>query len=209
MSSVFGSSAARFVAYLGLCAAYLQGGLVKLMDFPGSIAEMAHFGLSPAPLFAVLVILLELGASGMILSGWQRWLGALGLAGFTLLATGIALRFWEMPAGHERFMAANSFFEHLGLDVFPTFDRRLLPRVVDQDAADHLRGHGEEVSPALPLRILLAAEPQIDFMHQRRALQSLRPRLLLQVIGCQPPEVLVHEWHQGIERTRIPAAPTL
>ncbi|WP_166359648.1 DoxX family protein [Pseudomonas akapageensis] len=112
---VLGSPAVRFVAYLGLCAAYLQGGLAKLTDFPGAIGEMTHFGLSPAPLFAVLVILLELGASAMILSGWLRWLGALGLAGFTLLATGIALRFWELPAGQERFMAANSFFEHLGL----------------------------------------------------------------------------------------------
>ena len=53
---VFGSAAMRFVAYLGLCAAYLQGGLVKLGDFPGAIAEMQHFGLAPAPLFAVLVI---------------------------------------------------------------------------------------------------------------------------------------------------------
>lgn len=112
---VLGSSAVRFVAYLGLCAAYLQGGLVKLTDFPGALGEMDHFGLSPAALFAVLVILLELGASAMILSGWLRWLGALGLAGFTLLATGIALRFWDLPAGQERFMAANSFFEHLGL----------------------------------------------------------------------------------------------
>lgn len=112
---VLGSSAVRFVAYLGLCAAYLQGGLVKLTDFPGALGEMTHFGLSPAAPFAVLVILLELGASAMILSGWLRWLGALGLAGFTLLATGIALRFWDLPAGQERFMAANSFFEHLGL----------------------------------------------------------------------------------------------
>lgn len=79
------------------------------------LGEMAHFGLSPAAPFAVLVILLELGASAMIRSGGLRWLGALGLAGFTLLATGIALRFWELPAGQERFMAANSFFEHLGL----------------------------------------------------------------------------------------------
>ena len=112
---VLGSAAARWVAYLGLCAAYLQGGLVKLTDFPGAMGEMAHFGLAPASLFAVLVILLELGASAMILSGWQRWLGALGLAAFTLLATGIALRFWELPAGQGRFMAANAFFEHLGL----------------------------------------------------------------------------------------------
>ena len=112
---VFGSRTVRFIAYLGLCAAYLQGGLFKLTDFPGAIAEMNHFGLTPAPLFAVLVIALELGASAMILTGRLRWLGALGLAGFTLLATGIALRYWELPIGQERFMAANAFFEHLGL----------------------------------------------------------------------------------------------
>lgn len=112
---VFGSAAMRFVAYLGLCAAYLQGGLVKLADFPGAIGEMKHFGLAPAPLFAVLVIALELGASVLILIGRLRWLGALTLGGFTLLATLLALRFWELPAGQQRFMAANSFFEHLGL----------------------------------------------------------------------------------------------
>ena len=112
---IFGSAVMRFVAYLGLCAAYLQGGLVNLGDFPGAIAEMQHFGLAPAPLFAVLVIVLELGASVLILSGRMRWLGALALAGFTLLATLLALRFWELPAGQQRFMAANSFFEHLGL----------------------------------------------------------------------------------------------
>ena len=113
--SALGSGAIRFIAYLGLCAAYLQGGIIKMIDFPGAIAEMSHFGLTPAPLFAVLVIALELGASLMILMGRLRWLGALGLAGFTLLATGIALRYWELPVGHERFMATNSFFEHLGL----------------------------------------------------------------------------------------------
>lgn len=112
---VLAGNTARFLAYLGLCAAYLQGGLVKLADWPGAIAEMTHFGLSPAPMLAVLVIAIELGASAMILSGRLRWLGAVALGGFTLLATGIALRFWELPAGQERFMAANSFFEHLGL----------------------------------------------------------------------------------------------
>jgi len=112
---VFGGAAMRWIACLGLCAAYLQGGLVKLTDFPGAIGEMEHFGLAPAPLFAVLVIALELGASVLILIGRLRWLGALALGGFTLLATLLALRFWELPAGQERFMAANSFFEHLGL----------------------------------------------------------------------------------------------
>ena len=112
---LFGTRAMRFLAYLGLCAAYLQGGLDKVADFNGTIGEINHFGLSPAPFFAVLVIILELFASAMILTGFFRWLAALALAAFTLLATFLALRFWELPPGMERFMAANSFFEHLGL----------------------------------------------------------------------------------------------
>ena len=80
----------------------------KLIDFPGAVGEMAHFGLSPASLLATLVIALELGASALILSGKLRWLGALALAAFTLMASFVALRFWELPAGQERFMAANS-----------------------------------------------------------------------------------------------------
>ena len=111
----FGAPAMRLLGYLGLCAAYLQGGLVKLIDLSGATAEMAQFGLAPAPVFAVLVIVLELVASMMILTGVFRWLGALALAAFTVLATFVALRFWTMPPGLGRFMAANSFFEHFGL----------------------------------------------------------------------------------------------
>lgn len=114
-TSVITSPVVRFVALLALCAAYIQGPLTKLFDFPGAIAEMDHFGLHPASVFAVVVIAFELAASAMILSGILRWLGALSLAVFTLLATFVALRFWEMPAGMERMMATNAFFEHLGL----------------------------------------------------------------------------------------------
>ena len=109
------SPAVRWVALLLLCAAYLQGGLNKAMDFGAAIGEMNHFGLSPAAPLAVAVIVLELGAAALILTGFWRWLGALALGAFTLMATFVALRFWEMPVGPERFMAANSFFEHLGL----------------------------------------------------------------------------------------------
>ena len=105
----------RTVALLALCAAYIQGPLTKIFDFSGAIAEMEHFGLHPAAFFAVAVIAFELTASAMVVSGFLRWLGALALAAFTLLATFIALRFWEIPPGMERMMATNAFFEHLGL----------------------------------------------------------------------------------------------
>jgi uncharacterized membrane protein YphA (DoxX/SURF4 family) len=100
---------------LGLCAAYIQGGLNKLLDWPGAMAEAAHFGLPMPPVTAAATIAVELIGSALVLSGRLRWLGALGLAAFTLVATFVANRFWELPPGQERFMTANAFFEHLGL----------------------------------------------------------------------------------------------
>lgn len=105
---------ARWFALLLLCAAYLQGGIDKALDFQGAIGEMTHFGLAPPALFAALVIALELGASLAILSGVLRWVGAAALALFTLGATFLAARFWELPPP-QRLPAANTFFEHLGL----------------------------------------------------------------------------------------------
>lgn len=112
---VLGGDWGRFLALLGLCAAYLQGGIDKTLDFQSAIGEMQHFGLTPAAPLAVVVIVLELGASILILTGFYRWVAALALAAFTLAATFIAARYWELPMGQERFMAANTFYEHLGL----------------------------------------------------------------------------------------------
>jgi len=106
--------AIRFFALLGLCAAYLQGGLTKLLDFGGAVAEAQHFGLPFAPVIAGATIVTELAGSALILSGVYRWVGAIGLAGFTLIATFVANRFWEIPQP-DRFMVENAFFEHLGL----------------------------------------------------------------------------------------------
>ena len=104
----------RWFALLALCSAYLQGALTKLLNFDAAIAEMNHFGLQPAALFASGVITFELAASAAILAGRNRWLAAASLAAFTLAATFIANRFWELPSP-ERVMVENGFFEHLGL----------------------------------------------------------------------------------------------
>jgi uncharacterized membrane protein YphA (DoxX/SURF4 family) len=106
--------AIRWLALLGLCAAYLQGGLDKAFDFTAAVDEMQHFGLSPAAPLATATIITEIAASALILAGYYRWFGALCLAGFTLIATFVANRFWELPMP-DRFMVENAFFEHLGL----------------------------------------------------------------------------------------------
>jgi len=111
--SRFATPVVRWVALLGLCAAYLQGGIVKLANFNEALAEMNHFGVSPAMPFAIAVIALELVASVAILTGYWRWLGALALGAFTVAATFMANRYWELgPA--ERFGVENFFLRASG-----------------------------------------------------------------------------------------------
>ncbi|RAO76283.1 DoxX family protein [Dyella jiangningensis] len=110
----FATPVVHWLALLGLCAAYLQGGIQKVMDFNGAVAETAHFGMAPAVPVTLAVIVLELGASLAILCNRGRWLGAMALAVFTLAATFVANRFWDAPAS-ARFGMTNAFFEHLGL----------------------------------------------------------------------------------------------
>lgn len=103
LARVVASPVVRTASLLALCAAYIQGSLTKIFDFNGALAEMEHFGLQPAAFFAIAVIAFELTASALVISGFLRWAGSLALAGFTLLATFIALRFWEMagPGSHD------------------------------------------------------------------------------------------------------------
>jgi uncharacterized membrane protein YphA (DoxX/SURF4 family) len=102
------------VARIALTSAFLIGGIQKLVDFPGAVAEQAHFGLQPAWLWAVAAIIVELAGSALVIVGRWVWLGAGGLGVLTAVAMLIANNFWTMT-GHDRFMALNAFFEHLGL----------------------------------------------------------------------------------------------
>jgi len=108
--------AAYAIARAGLCLAYVYSGVAKLLDFPAAIAEQQHFGLNPPALFAAATIAVQLGGSALVLFGHGRWraLGALLLAGFTVLATLIGHPFWAM-SGSERFHNLNAFLEHAGL----------------------------------------------------------------------------------------------
>lgn len=104
-----------FAARLLLVSAYIVGGVAKLSDWPGAVAEQSHFGLAPPALWAALTIAVEFIGPALILSGRLVWLGAGMLGVFTFFAALVANAFWGMPAGPERFMATNAFFEHMGL----------------------------------------------------------------------------------------------
>ncbi|ENZ79545.1 MULTISPECIES: DoxX family protein [Caulobacter] len=103
------------LARLALVGAYLLGAVVKITDFQGATAEQAHFGMTPPAFWAALTIAVEILGPLLILTRRWLWLGAGMLGVFTLLAAITANAFWSMPAGHDRFMATNAFFEHVGL----------------------------------------------------------------------------------------------
>ena len=102
------------VCRIALVSAYLLGGFQKLVHFPDAVAEQAHFGLQPAGLWAAAAIVIELAGSVLVIIGRWTWLGAGGLGVLTAIAMLAANNFWTMT-GHDRFMAMNAFFEHLGL----------------------------------------------------------------------------------------------
>jgi len=106
--------ATALAARAALASAYLIGGIAKLSDFPAAVAEQAHFGLEPATLLAVVVIIVELAGSLLLIAGRFVWFAGGALGVLTAVAMIVANNFWALQ-GHERFMALNAFFEHLGL----------------------------------------------------------------------------------------------
>ncbi|MGH6939573.1 DoxX family protein [Hypericibacter sp.] len=99
------------VARVCITLPFLAGGLAKLIDWQGGVAEMQQTGLEPAWAFNLAVLLVELGGSALIILDRKTWLGAGALGVFTLLATLMAHRFWEFT-GPARSMEMNSFLEH-------------------------------------------------------------------------------------------------
>jgi uncharacterized membrane protein YphA (DoxX/SURF4 family) len=97
-----------------LVSAYLIGGVTKLLHFDAAVAEQVHVGLHPGWLWVALAILVEIAGSLCVIFNRLTWLGAGGLAALTVVAMLVANNFWRLE-GMARFMALNSFFEHLGL----------------------------------------------------------------------------------------------
>ncbi|MBI1172407.1 DoxX family membrane protein [bacterium] len=102
------------LARIVLTSAYWTGGIYKLSDLPGAVAEQAHFGLQPPAFWALVTIAVELGGSALVILGRTVWLGAGALGVLTAVAMLLANDFWTMQ-GVARFTAFNAFFEHAGL----------------------------------------------------------------------------------------------
>ncbi len=96
IDSLVSSRAFGYLARTILTYMFWASGLAKLIDFNAGVAEMSFFGLEPASLFNIAVIVTQLGGSALVIANRWTWLGAGALAVFTVLTIPIAHTFWTM-----------------------------------------------------------------------------------------------------------------
>jgi uncharacterized membrane protein YphA (DoxX/SURF4 family) len=98
VNAVLEHPATWMCARVALVCAYLIGGLTKLFDFPGAVAEQAHFGLHPPEVWAAVTIVVEIGGSVLVIWGRLVWFAGGALAVLTLVANLVAENFWTSKA---------------------------------------------------------------------------------------------------------------
>lgn len=96
ITSLTATSWFGYLARITLTFMFWASGIAKLLDFPGAVGEMAHFGLNPPAVFAVATIIVQIVGSALIILNRWTWLGAGMLGVFTLLTIPIAHNFWTM-----------------------------------------------------------------------------------------------------------------
>ncbi|MCV9997708.1 DoxX family protein [Pararhizobium sp. YC-54] len=96
IDSLVSSRAFGYLARTILTYMFWASGLAKLIDFNAGVAEMSFFGLEPAPIVNIAVIVIQLGGSALVIANRWTWLGAGALAVFTALTIPIAHTFWTM-----------------------------------------------------------------------------------------------------------------
>jgi hypothetical protein len=82
-------------------------------------------------------------------------------------------------------------------------------RVIDEDAAHHLRCNGQEVGAVLPFHGIPFEQPQIGFVDQSRRLERVAHLLSAQIQPSQAAQFLLDERRQLLQRLGITPAPGL
>jgi len=94
---------------------FLVYGVVKITSIPGTAGYMGKLGLPAPELFAYLAAIIELAGGLMIIVGWQTRRVAWFLMVYTLIATGLAHRFWEYSDPGARGANMANFFKNLAI----------------------------------------------------------------------------------------------
>ncbi|MBL0919965.1 MAG: DoxX family protein [Hydrogenophaga sp.] len=102
------------LARLLLAALFLPAGISKIGGFAGTAGYIGSVGLPMPELGAAIAILVEVGASALLIIGLFTRPAALVLAVFTLVASFFFHAFWSVPA-EQAFMQSLMFWKNIGV----------------------------------------------------------------------------------------------
>lgn len=114
IASILDSHAFEILARILLTFVFWSSGLAKLLDFSGNVEIMESFGLHPGWVVNAATLVLQIGASLMILFNRGVWLAVGALAVFTILTIPVAHPFWAKEA-EEAFRDMTVAVEHVSL----------------------------------------------------------------------------------------------
>lgn len=98
-----------------LGALFVIAGVMHIFGFDAVRRLLAGSGV-PWPSSVLLIgTVFQIGAGALLMLGVLVRPAALGLAGFTIAATLMVLRFWTMPPGPGRHAAANALLANVGV----------------------------------------------------------------------------------------------
>jgi putative oxidoreductase len=101
------------LARLALGAIFVVSGWGKLHGFEGFAASLANRGVPAAQIFAVLGVTAELGGGLAVVLGFMTRYASLLMLTFTIVATGISHRYWEVGDAAAHAQQMTQFMKNL------------------------------------------------------------------------------------------------
>ena len=108
------SDALSLIGRIFLAVIFLVSGFGKIGGFEGLIGAIASKGLPMPQVFAVVTVVIELGAGLMLVFGWKARWAAFLLAAFTAIVTFFFHNFWVVPEA-EKMMQQTQFMKNLAV----------------------------------------------------------------------------------------------
>lgn len=102
------------IGRLLLALLFLPAGISKIAGFAGTVGYIGSKGLPMPALGAVIVIIVEVGGSLALISGFGTRFAALALAAFTLVATFFFHNFWGVPVD-QAMMQQLMFYKNIAV----------------------------------------------------------------------------------------------
>ncbi|MFZ3083973.1 DoxX family protein [Rhodoferax ferrireducens] len=93
---------------------FLPAGISKIAGFAGTVGYIGSKGLPMPALGAVIAIIVEVGGSLALISGFGTRFAALALAAFTLVATFFFHNFWGVPVD-QAMMQQLMFYKNIAV----------------------------------------------------------------------------------------------